>query len=75
MFYRNLFAALLAVAAVGVKGSPVNYGDKIGMVTFFVGKNYNCIDYPCIAYVPGHEECHEFYGQFNQSIHSVKMGV
>jgi len=69
MFNRNLFAALLAVAAVGVKGSPINFGDEIGIAKFCVGKYFQ---EPCVPYSVGFQECSELYNEFNDSIYSFK---
>jgi len=67
MFYRNLFASLLAVAAIGVKGSPIEPGDNLGTVKFCINTFYQ---EPCAPYSPGHSDCNDLFGEFNNNIRS-----
>jgi len=60
-------ATLLAVAAVGVKGSPIEPGEEFGIV------NYNLAG-PCILYLSGSFDCKELYGEFNDTAHCFKPG-
>ena len=72
MFCRNLFVAVLAVAAVGVKGSPFEWGDEIGIATVYIGKDYQG---DSLSYLPGHAECNTLRDEFDNSIHSFEIDI
>jgi len=71
LFSRNLFAALLAVAAVSVEGSPIEPRQQfLGVAKFCVGYN---LEPPCIAYLFSKDRmCPNLLPGFNDSTHSFE---
>jgi hypothetical protein len=70
LFSTNLFAALLAVAAVGVTGSPVEVEKRgLGTVSYCEGEQFA---QPCRSQPVDAGQCYNIIDGFKQKVKSIE---